>query len=181
MATLKTRWGALAAAFGLIASPACAGDASIAAAVKATYLVKFPHYVAWPVVAGSSPAAPLVLCIVGRDPFGTAIDQAARGDRVDLHPIVVRRMAMIARGSGCHIAFIAGGVAEKALPVIEGDSVLTVTDADETRVRGIIQFESRAGHIGFHLDDVAAQRGRLTISSRLLSIALSVRSRESRP
>lgn len=177
---MKPRWVALAAVFGLMASPACAGDASIAAAVKATYLVKFPHYVVWPPVAGYGPTSPLILCIVGRDPFGNAIDEAARGDRVDLHPIVVRRMATIAHGSGCNIAFIAGGVAEQALLAINGDPVLSVTDAGETRARGIIQFELRAGHIGFHLDDVAAQRGGLTISSRLLSIALSVRSREGR-
>lgn len=177
---MKARWVAFTLAFGLVASPACAGDASIAAAVKATYLVKFPHYVAWPPAAGYGPTSPFILCIVGRDPFGGAIDQAARGDRVDLHPIVVRRMATITRRSGCHIAFIAGGVAEQALPAIDGDPVLSVTDAGETRARGIIQFELRDGHIGFHLDDLAAQRGGLTISSRLLSIALSVRSREGR-
>ncbi|MEO7689677.1 MAG: YfiR family protein [Sphingomonas sp.] len=164
-------------ALAFFAGPAPAGEPAVAAAVKATYLVKFAHYVTWPAAAVNGPDAPLILCIVGRDPFGSAIDRAAQGDHVDRHPLVVRRVPMIDRGSGCHIAFIAGPVAEQAVRLIDGSPVLSVTDAEETRTSGIVHFELRAGHVGFDLDDLAAQRGGLTINSRLLAIALTVRSR----
>lgn len=176
-----TGWRAVVgAALCGLASPAQAADAAIAAAVKATYLVKFAHYVAWPPAATDGPAAPLVLCIVGHDPFGGAIDKAAQGERVDQHPIVVRRIATIDRSSICHIAFVSGETTAQELASIDGMPVLSVTDAADTPVRGMVQFELHDGHVGFHLDDLAAGRGGLAISSRLLSIALSVRSREGR-
>jgi hypothetical protein len=180
MAAVMRRLGAFAVALVFFAGPACAAEPAVAAAVKATYLVKFAHYVTWPPSAVNGPDSPLILCIVGRDPFGNAIDRAAQGDHVDRHPLVVRRMPTIDRGSGCHIAFIAGRVAEQAVRLIDGTPVLSVTDAEETRTRGIVHFELRAGHVGFHLDDLAAQHGGLTINSRLLAIAVTVRSRERR-
>lgn len=173
------RWrAAIGAALCFIASPAEAGDTALASAVKATYLVKFAHYVAWPATAMESPTAPIRLCIVGRDPFGAAVDGVAQGELIDQHPVVVRRIAMIDRAAGCNIAFLAGDVAGQALLRIEGSPILSVTDAAETRARGMLQFEVRGGHVGFHVDDIAAARAGLRINSRLLSIALSIKSRE---
>jgi len=170
---------ALAVLLCLFGLPARAENGSVATAVKATYLVKFAHYVAWPATAFSAPSAPLLLCI-GRDPFGAAIDTVARDERVDQHPVVVRRLPAIDRAAGCHIAFVAGGAAAQGLPAIDGAPVLSVTDAGETRARGVLTFEVRDGHVGFDVDDLVAARGGLTISSRLLSIAWSVASRGGR-
>lgn len=153
---------------------------SVEVAVKATYIVKFAHYVTWPASALSSPAAPIVVCIVGRDRFGATIDAAAKGDRIDQHPIIVRRMAAIDRSSGCSMAYLSGDVAARSLAAVDGSPILTITDASETAERGVFQFEVRGGHVGFNIDDKRAGRGGLGISSRLLSIALSVSSRETR-
>lgn len=173
-----SRWRAVTAvALCLLAAPALAEQGSVAAAVKATFLVKFGHYVTWPAEAVEGPTAPLVLCIAGHDPFGSLIDRAAQGEHVDQHPIVVRRMSAVGRNSGCHIVFLSGD-AGPALAQLDGTPVLSVTDAADSRARGMVQFEVRGGHVGFHLDDMMARRGGLSISSRLLSIALSVRSRE---
>ncbi len=171
---------ALATLLCLIGLPARADNGSVATAVKATYLVKFAHYISWPASAFTAPNAPLTLCIVGHDPFGAAIDAAARDEHVDEHPVVIRRLATIDRTAGCHIAYIAGGAAAQGLPAIDGAPVLSVTDAGETRLRGVLTFALRDGHVGFAVDDQAATRGGLTISSRLLSIAWSVASRGER-
>ncbi|HEX4695207.1 YfiR family protein [Sphingomonas sp.] len=176
MDALKCGLG-LISALALCWAPAAGADTGVATAVKATYLVKFAQYVAWPPSTFANPSAPINLCIVGRDPFGSGIDQAAKGERVDRHPIVVRRMASIDRNSPCHIAFVAGAVAAKALPAVEGAPILTVTDLSETRLHGLMQFDLRGGHIGFQIDDVAARRAGLDISSRLLAIAFSLTSR----
>jgi len=170
---------ALALLLCLAGLPARAENGAVAAAVKATYLVKFAHYVAWPASAFSTPSAPLLLCIVGHDPFGGAIDAAARDERVDQHPVVVRRLPTIDRAAGCHIAFVSGGAAQ-GLSAIDGAPVLSVTDTGETRARGVLTFALRDGHVGFDVDDRLAARDGLTISSRLLSIAWSVASRSGR-
>ena len=56
------------------------------AAVKATFLPKFARYVAWP--AGRPPAAgaPFMLCVIGHDPFGSLLDQAAAAARSSRGP-----------------------------------------------------------------------------------------------
>jgi hypothetical protein len=179
MAAMKHR-AALAALLCLIGLPARAENGSVATAVKATYLVKFTHYVAWPANSFSAPTAPLLLCIVGHDPFGAAIDAAARDERVDQHPVVIRRLPAIDRAAACHVAYLSGGgVAAQGLPAIAGAPILSVTDV-ETRVRGVISFALRDGHVGFDVDDRLAARGGMTINSRLLSIAWSVASRGGR-
>lgn len=175
-----TRRAALALLLCLAGLPARAENGSVAMAVKATYLVKFAHYIAWPVSAFASPTAPLLLCVVGRDPFGTALDAAARDERVDQHPVVIRRLPAMDRGAGCHIAFLAGGAAAQGLPVIDGAPVLSVIDEGETKARGVLSFALRDGHVGFDVDDRLAARAGLVINSRLLSIAWSVASRGGR-
>lgn len=164
----------------VIGLPARAENGAVAMAVKATYLVKFAHYVVWPANAFSAPTAPLLLCIVGRDPFGTTIDAAARDERVDQHPVIIRRLPVMDRTVGCHIAFLGGGAAAKVLPAIDGAPVLSVTDGGDTRARGVLSFALRDGHVGFDVDDRLAARDGLAISSRLLSIAWSVASRTGR-
>jgi hypothetical protein len=55
--------------------------------------------------------------------------------------------------------------------------VLTVTDARAGPAQGMIHFTIRQGKVGFHIDDATAARSRLSISSRLLQLAISVRQR----
>lgn len=174
------RRAALALSLCLAGLPARAENGAVATAVKATYLVKFAHYVAWPASAFATPTAALVLCVVGRDPFGAALDAAARDERVDQHPIVVRRLPVFDHTVGCHVAFLAGGAAAQGLSATDGEPVLSVTDEGETKVRGVLSFAVRDGHVGFDIDDRLAARAGLAINSRLLSIAWSVASRGGR-
>lgn len=145
-------------------------------AVKAAFLPKFAGYVGWP--GGVRPGTPLTLCIVGSDPFGRLIDSAVRGQTVDQRPIVVRRMSDSGAASGCNIAFVQGGARTPALlSGFGGRPVLTVTDERGGPQRGIVHFVVRDGRVRFHIDEAEAARRGMTINSRLLAIALSVRQR----
>jgi len=64
-------------------------------AVKAAFLPRFARYVIWPAAAMPKGSDPFVLCIIGGDPFGTALDDAARSQFVDGRRIVVRRMSSV--------------------------------------------------------------------------------------
>jgi hypothetical protein len=143
--------------------------------VKAAYLAKFPFYVEWPPTAFDAPTSPIVLCIVGDDPFGSAIDEAVAGQQVQGRPIQVRRTKTIARDSGCHIAYVGTDPRTEAL---RGGTVLVVTDAPTGG--GIINFVLRDNKVRFTVDDEAAFQNGLSISSKLLSVALSVRARGAR-
>lgn len=157
------------------ACPAHAQGAS-EVAVKAAFLVKFGAYVDWP----GATAGPIALCIVGRDPLGLAMDRAATGQQVNGRSIVIRRLTRIEHDSDCTIAFVAGSPAQDvpaALATIAGLPILSVTDSRFGPARGIVHFQVAQNRVRFHIDDRQAANSGLTISSKLLAIALTVRSR----
>jgi hypothetical protein len=138
-------------------------------AVKAAYLYKFGLYVEWPAGSFAAPASPLVLCVVGDDPFGATLDNAASGEHVDSHPLQLRRLKSLTREAGCHVAYLG---AEAPREPMRG--VLTVSEA---RGGGVISFAIKDNRVRFSVDDEAAARNGLLISSKLLNMALSVRPR----
>jgi hypothetical protein len=159
-----------------IAVPGAAAAAEpLEYAVKAAYLAKFPFYVEWPPAAFGGTASPVVLCIVGDDPFGATIDEAVAGQQVQGRAIAVRRLKTIARDSGCHIAYVGAEARGEAL---RGGAVLVVSDSPNGG--GIINFVLRDNKVRFTVDDEAAFQNGLAISSKLLSVALSVRARGAR-
>ncbi|WP_431869388.1 YfiR family protein [Allosphingosinicella sp.] len=168
----------LAAPLLLLALAQPGGAQPLATAVKAAFLPKFARYVDWPPQARPAAGEALQLCIIGSDPFGKVIDAAAAGQRIGDNPITVRRLATAQFAAGCHIAFVrgtAGRSTSRLLQALRGMPVLTVTDAHDGSARGMIHFTLADGRVGFHVDAAAAARSRLSISSRLLGIALSVR------
>jgi hypothetical protein len=157
-----------------------AGPNDLTLAVEATYLVKLPPFIAWPDDAFPTPASPFTVCVVGDDPFGDILDRALDGQRVGDHPVAVARLAAASPTTHCQIAFIGGGKAEPAetLRALRGTPVLTVTGSDAAgTAKGIVNFVLRENHIRLEIDDVAAAANHLEISSKLLAIAASVRSR----
>lgn len=171
--------GALAASF--IAPGPASARASLEYPVKAAYLSKFAPFAEWPAGAFGQPGSPFAVCVVGDDPFGSAIDNAVAGQFLGQRPIVVRRLARLERGSACHVAYVAGSRAQsvaESLAAVRGAGVLTVTDSSRPGgVRGIVHFVIKDNRVRFHIDDQAAAQNGIAISSKLLSLALSVKSR----
>ncbi|WP_280156191.1 YfiR family protein [Piscinibacter sp. XHJ-5] len=142
-------------------------------AVKAAYLVKFPFYVEWPPAAFSSPTAPLNVCVVGDDPFGNLLDEAAAGQQVQGRPLALKRMKTFARDAGCHVVYVG---ADMKADVLRGSGALIVTDAFPSG-SGVIHFVIKDNRVRFTVDDEAASQAGLAISSKLLSVALAVKPR----
>ena len=171
------RLGAAAAALLLAPAPLLAQAAPTASDVKAAYLLKFGAFVDWPAGANAA-AAPMVLCVVGRDPVATVLGRQAASARVGARPLTVRPLTTLSADAGCHIAYIAGSAEQKVadgLRAASAASVLTVTDSEHGAARGMIHFAIQQKRVRFHIDSGAAARSGLTLSSKLLALALSVR------
>ncbi len=161
-----------------IASPAAAGGPTLETSIKATYLYKFAPFVTWP---ESDPAKPFVICVVGADPFGAVLDQAVAGQSYAQRPFQVARMETVSKQSQCDIAYLGGSRSQPvdaALQTLHGAPVLTVTD--DGTADGMIAFRLAGGHVRFRVDDDAAGDSGLTISSKLLSLALAVKTKGNR-
>lgn len=169
------------AAFGVASGAATAQVLPLELAVKASYLPKFAPYVTWPAGAFATATSPVYLCIVGHDPFGTLIDQAVAGQHVEDRPLAVRRLDRIDRSEVCHIAYLGGSDRQSvadALHALQGVPVLTVTDQSPSAgAQGMIDFRLHDGRVRFHIDEEAAGRSGLAISSRLLGLALTTRAK----
>lgn len=150
-----------------------AHQTSLEYSVKANYLVRFAAFIEWPARAFADARAPVVLCVVGRDPFNGALDRAARAQTAYGRTLVVRRPGTAEAAASCHILYVGSG-GGSLVPV--GDrSILRVTDGAVSADRGTIHFVVSDDRVRFHIDLQAASRSGLSISSRLLNLALSVR------
>lgn len=162
------------AAFAHLPSARAQGQ-SLEYAIEATYIYKFAPFVDWPSPATEFPDGAFTLCVIGGDQLGTALDRAVSSQQVAGHPIVVRRYVSVSRNPGCAVMYVTGPAARVAavLVAVRGTSVLTVTDgATDPAATGIINFVIVDDHVRFAIDNRAAEANGLTISSKLLSLAV---------
>lgn len=146
-------------------------------AVKAAFIPKFARYVTWPASAAARNNGPLAICIIGEDPFGNALDKAAASQSVDGRGFVVKHLSSASGASVCSIAFVDGSRTGETLAALGRQPILTITDSRSSTARGVIHFSIVGGRVRFYIDNAEAQSRGLTISSRLLALAIGVTQR----
>lgn len=147
-------------------------------AVKAAFLPRFARYVTWPPAAAPTATDPFVLCVIGEDRFGRLLDNAASSQSIAGKPVAIRRVRDASEAAGCHVAFVQGTRSKpvgQILTALERRPILTVTDAGNGSPRGVVHFAVINGRVRFFIDQGAAQRRGLTVSSRLLALAVGVK------
>jgi len=163
------RWISVATALAcLIPCAAAAQDQPVVAAIEAAYLTKFPAFVEWP--AGG----PTALCVLAPEATGRLIEQAESKLPPDAGPAAVLRLPPSAPALGCGMLFV--GERDVPLPPM-APATLVVTDQAADGHKGVINFVIRDDRVRFEIDDAEAARRGLIISSKLLSLAVSVKPR----
>ena len=144
--------------------------------LKAVFLFNFAQFVDWQPAAAQ---APLLIGILGDDPFGTFLDETVRGERVGVRPIEIRRYREIREIETCNILFISRSETERVgqiLAALQNRPILTVSDGEEFAQRGgMIQFVNDKSRIRLRINLEAAQAANIVISSKLLRVAEIVR------
>jgi hypothetical protein len=143
--------------------------------VKAAYLLNFLKFVEWPEDAFAGPLSPVVIGIVGNNPFGFSLQQDILGKTVQGRDLIVRHYHVGEDLRGSHILFISASE-QKRLPQIlsslRGSSVLTVADMDQfLEAGGMIQFSLEGTQLRFTINVNATNQTKLKLSSKLLSVA----------
>jgi hypothetical protein len=147
--------------------------------VKAGYLLLFARYVQWPEPAFASPDAPLVIAVLGRDPFGSVLDETLREQRIGTRSVRLIRVAQPTANMRAHLVYLAGMPArdeQQWLTMLRTQPTLTVSESvgalDNGAIVRLIQDGSR---IRFDVDWAAAVRANLKITSPMLKSAREVR------
>jgi hypothetical protein len=146
--------------------------------VKALFLYNFAKFVDWP---PDMHAGPICVGILGDDPFGQVLDQTVKGQTVNGHGFVVKRLKRQEDGEGCQIVFVSASEKKRLRTILNGlksCNVLTVGEVEGFAANGgVINFEIVDSKVRFEVNIDAAERAGLKLSSKLLSLAKIVRDR----
>ena len=146
--------------------------------VKAAYLLNFLKFVQWPASFATAEST-ISICVLGRDPFGPALDRIVSGQRIEGKSVVTRRLTRPADIHGCRVLFIdesENAQLGRTLATLNDTPVLTVSEIPDFVARGgIIQFVLRQDRVRFEINLMNAERIGLMVSSQLLNVASAVR------
>lgn len=147
---------------------------AVEAEVKASHIYNFIQFVEWPQDVWTE-GNDLQVCVVGSDRLGAALEPFD-GERVEGRSIRVRRLkaAHEVAATRCKVLFLARQSGDSGLLLrhVPARGVLTVGEAaDFTQVGGMIHLYEVRGRLHFRINDRAARRAGLAVSSRLLQLA----------
>lgn len=148
--------------------------------VKAGFLYNFAKYVEWPADAFASPAAPIVVGIVGSDPFGAELDRTLQNKTVDGRAFEIHRYREAAEIQPVHILFVSRSERARLASIlgrVQDAPVLTVGEHEGFSLAGgVITILIEAQKPRLQINPDAARHKRMTIDAKLLQIATIVAS-----
>ncbi len=155
-------------------------DREKAVKVKAAYLLNFTKFVTWPKETFESDTSPMVIGVVGVDPFGSVLDQtikdktvAGRGFKIERYRW--RAGESVSAISKCHLLYISPSMCRDAADLIVAlarEPILFVGEGAEfAKIGGTLGFMLEEDRIVFWASKEAASAARLELSSQLLKLA----------
>lgn len=144
--------------------------------IKAAFIYNFAKFVDWPPEAFPSTNAPMVIGVLGENVFGNYLEQTISGRKINGRQLVFQTFHSVAQATNCQVLFISPSEKNhlsKILGQLQGTSILTVSEADNFIGDGgmIYLFIDSENNVRFSINNDAAKKVGLTISSKLLSLA----------
>lgn len=142
--------------------------------VKAAFLYNFITFTDWPSSAFENPSSPIVIGVLGKDPFGPTLDAMMNGERVKDRPLIVWRVTRPEDLRRCHILFVSGSESKQAGEIIRQlrtEPVLTISDIPGFAEAGGAVGFTTADSVKIAINPAAVQTAHLSISAKLLRLA----------
>jgi len=146
--------------------------------IKAGFIFNFAKFVDWPPTTFAQPDSPIVIGILGTDPFGAIIDQIVQDKKIGGRGFVVKRLKWgtdLKDLKECKILFV--GASERVhidelVQIVKGLPILTVGETPGFAEHGgVIRLVLEDNRVRFEVNVDAARQAGLTISSRLMTLA----------
>lgn len=142
---------------------------------EAALTFNIAKFVEWPAEAFKGPRDPIVLCVLGQASLLEALKPAADREVIPGRKLRVQEALGGNNASGCHILFVGSSEKKHWKAIIGGtrnSNVLTIGESEGFAVLGgVINFKREGDHLGIQINTRAAERKKLRVSSRLLSLS----------
>ena len=143
--------------------------------LKAVFLFNFTQFVDWPANAFENDQSPLVIGVIGENPFGAYLTQTVSGEKINGHPLIIQYYKNEEEIKACHILFVnirETKKLEQILETIKGRDILTVSDyPDFLKQDGMIKFVTNNNKIKLQINMEACKESKMVLSSKLLRLA----------
>ncbi len=148
--------------------------------IKAAFIYRLTQFMEWPTNRFSSSSEPITLCIVGQDPFGSAIDTVLKNQKIGVRDFQIKRLAASANTghTNCHLLFMGASAASetgKIVSALRDQAVLTVGEEEEfTRKGGHVRLFIQDNKLRFEINVAAFERSGLKLHSQVMKLATRV-------
>jgi hypothetical protein len=140
--------------------------------VKAAFLYNFTKFVAWP-RAIDTPS--FTICVLGDDPFQSALDRLTAGKKAYGRSIQIRRLKDETEAKQCQIVFVRASERSKFAKLIaetRESPVLTVGESqDFVRIGGMVFLSIETNHISVVIHKAVTDSAGFKISANLMTLA----------
>ena len=140
---------------------------------KARFLTLCAEFVEWPTNAFPNSSAPILIGVLGDDPFGSDLEDAVKLVTIKNRPLVVRRSRRLEDLKSCHLLFISQSEKGRLRPILdslEGMSILTVSEIDRFATRGgMIRIYLESKKPNYKINPASIRRSGLKVDSQLLT------------
>jgi hypothetical protein len=147
--------------------------------LKAAYLFNFAKFVDWPPGTFAEAKAPIVIGVLGEDPFGKALEEMVQARTINGRPLIIQRARQLDELKTCQLLFISRSEQQhlkNILTQLNERPVLTVSDADNfLDDGGTIGLLMEGRSVRFEINAGTAERTGLKIDAQLLNLAKAVR------
>ena len=161
---------------GALPSRTAAADATLEYKVKAVFVLNAARFVTWPAGAFSSADSPVVIGVLGENPFGSLLAEVVAGETVKGRQIVVRR---VATGEACHILFVSRSEQDRLPRVLDSaarSGALTISEIEGfAHSGGMVGLVVQNENVRFEVNPAAAARAKINLDARLLRLAKLVK------
>ncbi|TAJ25004.1 MAG: YfiR family protein [Planctomycetota bacterium] len=143
--------------------------------MKALLLARFVKYTRWPESAYESKDAPFLVAVLGKDPFGAALDEAFKDAKVGERKVKIVRGTDVAALGNAQLVFVAGRDEKQQQKLAEqfaGKPVLLVADTQRGAELGAqFGFYLDGNRVRFAANTASSKKAGLEVSSELLKHA----------
>jgi hypothetical protein len=167
-------------------SPSRGADADVPKEyqIKAAFLYNFTKFVEWPAQHFTTDSHPIVIGVLGRNPFGEELEKIIKGRRGNGREIAIAFVETSADAVSADLVFVCVGEEsrfEAMNAALCQAQVLTVGESPRfAQAGGIITFLREADKVRFAINLESAGRAGLKVSAQLLKLATEVQ-RKSKP